>query len=68
MTVGVVDAISGISNCHVQFTGEADHAGGTPMYDRQDALVAAGGFLSSLDRPRDGDGVLAGAIASLTID
>jgi N-carbamoyl-L-amino-acid hydrolase len=48
--VGVVDAISGISNCRVRFAGEADHAGGTPMYDRRDALVAASEFVVANER------------------
>ncbi|MFB6192509.1 MAG: M20 family metallo-hydrolase [Haloarculaceae archaeon] len=48
--VGVVDAISGISNCRVRFAGEADHAGGTPMYDRRDALVAASEFIVANER------------------
>ena len=39
--VGVVEAISGITNCTVQFEGETNHAGTTPMGERQDALTAA---------------------------
>ena len=39
--VGVVPAITGITNCEVTVTGEADHAGTTPMAKRADALAAA---------------------------
>ena len=39
--VGVVDAIAGIANCRVEVEGEANHAGATPMGERQDALAAA---------------------------
>jgi N-carbamoyl-L-amino-acid hydrolase len=39
--VGVVDAITGITNCRVEVDGEANHAGSTPMDERRDALTAA---------------------------
>ena len=39
--VGVVTTITGITHCHVSITGEANHAGATPMGDRTDALAAA---------------------------
>lgn len=44
-SVGVVDAITGITNCRVAIEGAADHAGATPMDERTDALVAAGAFV-----------------------
>ncbi|EMA64829.1 Zn-dependent hydrolase [Halorubrum kocurii] len=44
-SVGVVDAITGITNCRVVIEGTADHAGATPMDERTDALVAAGAFV-----------------------
>jgi N-carbamoyl-L-amino-acid hydrolase len=49
-SVGVVEAISGISNCRVRFVGRADHAGATPMYERRDALVAASEFVVENER------------------
>lgn len=49
-TIGVVDAITGITNCRVEIAGEADHAGATPMYDRTDALVAASEFVLDVER------------------
>jgi N-carbamoyl-L-amino-acid hydrolase len=44
-SVGIVESIVGITNCEVTITGEADHAGSTPMYDRTDALAAASEFV-----------------------
>ena len=39
--VGVVDGIVSIDDYDVVITGVANHAGTTPMLDRQDALIAA---------------------------
>ncbi len=47
--VGVVTAISGIANCQVEIVGEADHAGGTHMDDRSDALLAATEFVQDVN-------------------
>ncbi|MGM0605186.1 MAG: M20 family metallo-hydrolase, partial [Halobacteriota archaeon] len=38
---GIVTNITGITHLYVEITGEADHAGSTPMTDRTDALAAA---------------------------
>lgn len=40
-TAGVVTAIAGTIRCHVELTGEANHAGTTPMSRRNDPLPAA---------------------------
>lgn len=48
--VGVVEAITGITNCEVAVAGEADHAGSTPMYERTDALAAAAEFVLDVER------------------
>jgi N-carbamoyl-L-amino-acid hydrolase len=48
--VGVVDAITGITNCKVEVVGEADHAGATPMYERSDALTTASEFIVDFRR------------------
>ncbi len=48
--VGIVTAITGITNCRVEFRGAADHAGGTRMDERTDALVAASGFIEDVER------------------
>ncbi len=39
--VAVVEGIVGISDWDITVTGMANHAGSTPMNDRQDALIAA---------------------------
>lgn len=48
--VGIVTAIAGIANCAVEFDGEANHAGATPMGDRRDALAAASEFVLDTER------------------
>lgn len=48
LPVGVVTGIAGPTWLKVAFTGEAGHAGNTPMNDRKDALVAAGDFIAQL--------------------
>ncbi|UOQ42893.1 M20 family metallo-hydrolase [Halobacillus salinarum] len=45
LPVGIVTGIAGPCWVKFQFTGEAGHAGNTPMDDRQDALVAASEFI-----------------------
>lgn len=48
--VGIVDAITGITNCEVRIDGEANHAGATPMYERADALPVASQFVLDFQR------------------
>lgn len=48
--IGIVDGITGITNCRVTISGEANHAGATPMPERQDALVAASQFILDLEQ------------------
>jgi N-carbamoyl-L-amino-acid hydrolase len=48
--VGVVTGIVGLSWGSVTFTGEADHAGPTPMYDRRDPMVAAADLVTAIRR------------------
>jgi len=45
ISVGAVSAISGQTRIQAHFTGQARHAGTTPMDLRQDALVAAAEFI-----------------------
>lgn len=49
LPVGIVSGIAGQSWLEIEFTGLAGHAGNTPMNDRQDALVAAGQFVSDIE-------------------
>ncbi len=47
--IGIVTAITGITNCRITITGEADHAGSTSMDSRCDALVAAADVVRSVN-------------------
>jgi N-carbamoyl-L-amino-acid hydrolase len=47
---GVVTSIVGLSRCHVEITGEANHAGSTSMAERSDALAAASEFILDVER------------------
>jgi allantoate deiminase len=49
LPVGVVSAIAGQARYHMTFTGEAAHAGTTPMDHRRDALVAASVFVQAVE-------------------
>lgn len=49
LAVGVVTAIAGQSRVKVCFTGQAGHAGTTPMDLRRDALCAAAEFISAVE-------------------
>lgn len=46
--VGIVEGIQGITWMETTFTGQADHAGPTPMSLRQDAMVAAARLIASV--------------------
>lgn len=48
--VGIVDGIKGPYWVKGHFTGESNHAGGTPMTMRRDALVSAANFAAAVDR------------------
>jgi len=49
LPVGVVTAIAGQERHRITFTGEAAHAGTTPMDQRRDALVAASVFVQAVE-------------------
>ncbi|HSF07563.1 MAG TPA: Zn-dependent hydrolase [Methylomirabilota bacterium] len=44
LAIGVVDRIVGVRRARIVFTGQADHAGTTPMDRRRDAFLAAADF------------------------
>jgi beta-ureidopropionase / N-carbamoyl-L-amino-acid hydrolase len=50
---GVVTCVLGMFNYRIKFTGQADHAGTTPMHKRQDALFAAAKTLCLLHEEFD---------------
>lgn len=47
---GIVSGIAGPAWLEIEFKGIAGHAGNTPMNDRKDALVAAGRFVSEIEK------------------
>ncbi len=49
LPVGIVSDITGITHCQVEITGEANHAGATPMAERTDALAAASEFVLAIE-------------------
>jgi allantoate deiminase len=49
LQVGIVQAITGTRHLRVTFTGQADHAGTTPMDLRSDALVAAAQAVTAIN-------------------
>ena len=50
LSLGVVDAIAGQSRFELTFTGQANHAGTTPMRLRHDALAAAAQWMVEVER------------------
>jgi allantoate deiminase len=50
LAVGVVTGIAGQSRIRITFTGQASHAGTTPMNLRKDALCAAAEFVLEVER------------------
>ncbi|GAA3099450.1 hypothetical protein GCM10017687_08000 [Streptomyces echinatus] len=50
--IGVVDSIVGRTVIDVDITGQAGHAGTTPMPGRRDALVAAGHIVKAAERQK----------------
>jgi allantoate deiminase len=49
LSLAVVTGIVGQVRCEVSFTGQANHAGTTPMNLRQDALVGAAEWISAVE-------------------
>ena len=48
--LGIVETIVGQSRLEIRFTGQANHAGTTPMQLRQDALAGAAEWISIVER------------------
>ena len=49
LALGVVEAIAGQSRMEFVFSGEANHAGTTPMHLRKDALMAAAEWMVTME-------------------
>ena len=54
LPLAVVTSIAGIYRAVVEFTGQADHAGATPMGSRKDALCAAAEGILEVERIASG--------------
>lgn len=50
LTIGAVEGIQGMTWLEVKLTGQADHAGPTPMSMRKDALVAASKMIVAIQQ------------------
>lgn len=50
LSLGVVTAIVGQTRCELHFTGQANHAGTTPMHLRHDALTAAAKWIVAVEQ------------------
>ncbi len=68
-TIGVVEGIVGIRWWTVRITGRANHAGTTPMDQRQDALLAAARFVDTVHRHvRSLPGTQVGTVGQLSVE
>jgi len=67
LPLGVVSAIAGQSRFQLTFTGEAAHAGTTPMDHRRDALVAAAAFVQAVESVAKSKTGLVGTVGQLTV-
>src|SRR5713226_4435955 len=56
-TAGIVSGIAGIERLQATFTGQAGHAGTTPMDSRHDALCAAAEAVLAVERLASAGGV-----------
>jgi len=50
LPLAVVTAVAGQTRCEVTFTGQANHAGTTPMHLRRDALIAAAEWIVAVEQ------------------
>lgn len=70
--IGIVTDIVGIKRFRILVTGQADHAGNTPMNDRQDALVGAARLVDWVNRmarsfDARGDGYFVGTVGRFDV-
>jgi allantoate deiminase len=67
LSVGVVAAIAGQSRFKLTWTGQAGHAGTTPMALRRDALAGAAEFALAAEKLARGTTGLVATVGSLTV-
>lgn len=67
LAVGVVSAIAGQSRFKVTWTGQAGHAGTTPMALRRDALTGAAEFALAVEQRARATAGLVGTVGALAV-
>ncbi len=67
LPLGVVTAIAGSSRYLVELTGQASHAGTTPMAMRRDAAAAAAEIVLLVEQRCTGKGTLVGTVGQLAV-
>ncbi|AUX10130.1 beta-ureidopropionase/N-carbamoyl-L-amino-acid hydrolase [Halalkaliarchaeum desulfuricum] len=69
LSVAAVEGVYGFAWLSVTFEGMADHAGPTPMHEREDALVAASDVVGAVRRlTASGGEDLVGTVGSLEVE
>jgi allantoate deiminase len=71
LSLALVTAIAGQTRLEVAFTGQANHAGTTPMHLRQDAVAAAAEWISiveSLARSHSGPSSLVATVGKILVE
>ena len=67
LAVGVVSAIAGQSRFKLTWTGQAGHAGTTPMALRRDALAGAAEFVLAAEKIARGTAGLVATVGAMTV-
>ena len=67
--IGIVEGIVGISRYEITFTGQANHAGTTPMHLRRDALRGAARLIQAVPEivARRGSGRSVGTVGQISV-
>jgi len=69
LALGIVETIAGYVHADVEIRGRADHAGGTPMDARVDALAVAGEVVLELERrAREAGNATVGTVGELAVE
>jgi allantoate deiminase len=67
LPLGIVETIVGQSRLDLQFTGQANHAGTTPMHLRGDALAGAAEWIATVEREAAGIKDLVATVGSADV-
>ncbi len=67
-SLAIVDSIAGQTRVAVSFTGQANHAGTTPMRLRQDALCGAAEWICAVERAAKGVDGLVATVGKLAVE